>query len=69
MSGSTYSSPGKYMVKGSQKAFQESIHSETHQYQSQISKIMLASEEYEKSVIKSRQLETMILKSNYYAIS
>ena len=40
VSGNAYDNPWKYMVTHSKKVFNASTHSETHQHQSQITKIV-----------------------------
>ena len=57
MNGNTYGTPWKHMVKLSKKVFKASTHSETHQNQSQIRKIVFTPEIYEHSVKKLKEFE------------
>ena len=43
MSGNARENPWKYMVTRSKKVFKASTHSETHQHQSQTTKIVITS--------------------------
>ena len=46
MSGYAFGNPRKYIATRSKKAFKTSAHSEAHQRQFQITKIVLTSEKY-----------------------
>ena len=57
MSGNAYDNPWKDMIMRSKKAFKCSTHSQTHQHQSQITKNVLKSWKYLKSIKKSKEFE------------